>query len=312
MRNELTIPSISDTPTAREAVQETLWAAGYNKPCVHEEQKESNMLPRSNKESDSPRYGHGRQYTPYAPYNSVEEYGPGQSNDNATLMTVAPQANEFDKNQEERCPILLCLDRSGSMNGRPMEELAAALEQFSQDLREDPSVAARVDVGVITFNEMIQWVDFTNSTEFNPPQLHAEGGTKMSFAMQVSLDMCERRKDIYRQNGITYHRPWIVLITDGYPDHDGLQEITEIQERLKGAEENRRAAIFTVACGEESGTLAEWLTQNVTPPNRPAKRTSEANFKELFKWLSNSQIAISKSTPGERVELPSTDGWEIV
>ena len=274
--------------------------------------KERKMLPRSNKESDSLRYGHGRQYTPYAPYNSVEEYGPGQSNDNATLMTTAPQANEFDENQEERCPILLCLDRSGSMSGGPIEELEAALEQFSQDLREDPSVAAKVDVGVIIFNEMVQWTDFTNSTEFNPPQLHAEGGTKMSFAMKVSLDMCERRKDIYRQNGIAYHRPWIVLITDGYPDHDELQEITEIQQRLMSAEENRRAAIFTVACGEESDNLAEWLTQNVTPPNRPAKRTNEANFKELFKWLSNSQIAISKSTPGERVELPSTDGWEIV
>ena len=130
--------------------------------------------------------------------------------------------------------------------------------------------------------------------------------------MQISLDMCEKRKDAYRQNGIAYHRPWVILITDGYPDHDTPEEIQEIQQRLKSAEHNRRAAIFTVACGDNSQELAQWLTDNVAPPNRPAKRTNEANFKDLFKWLSNSQIALSKSSPGDRVELPSTDGWEIV
>ncbi len=270
------------------------------------------MLPRSNKEPETPRYRHGIPHTPYVPYRSVEEYGPRQSNDNATLMTVAPTNSEFDENQEERCPILLCLDRSGSMSGKPIEELAAAVTQFSQDLKEDPMVAAKVDIGVITFNEVVQWSDFVNSSEFSPPQLHAEGGTNISFAMQVSLDMCERRKDIYRENGISYHRPWVILITDGYPDHDEPEKIQELQHRLKSAEENRRAAAFTIACGDNSQELARWLTDNITPPNRPAKRTREANFKELFKWLSNSQIALSKSSPGNRVELPSTDGWEIV
>ena len=268
------------------------------------------MLPKSNRETLS--LGRGADYAPYQPYRSIEEFGPGQENRGATLHGVRPSNAEFEQNQEERCAILLCLDRSGSMNGTPIQELTKAVEQFGNDLREDPSVAAKVDVGAILFNEMVQWHHFTNSSSFNCGQFHAEGGTKIAFALNVALDMCEQRKDLYRQNGITYHRPWIVLVTDGYPEHDTPEEIAEIHQRLKDAEEKQRVAIFTIACGDESENLAAWLSSNLTPPNRPAKRTSEANFKDLFKWLSNSQISLSRSAAGERVELPPTDGWEIV
>lgn len=265
------------------------------------------MLPRSNRETLM-----GYRGNEYVPYRSSEEYGRGQQNGNATLRMIIPNNDEFEQNQEERCAILLCLDRSGSMKGKSIEELAKAVDQFGNDLRENPAVAAKVDVGMVLFNEAVQWHDFANSSSFNLPEMKAEGGTKMSFAIDVSLDMCERRKDLYKENGITYHRPWIILITDGLPEHDLPEEIQKTHERLKDAEEKRRAAIFAIACGEDSEELAEWLSHNIAPPNRPAKRTSEANFRDLFKWLSNSQIALSKSSPGERVDLPSTDGWEIV
>ena len=267
------------------------------------------MTPRSNSESMADT----RNAITYRPYRSEEEYGIAISNEQATVAAFKPPPeDEFTNNQEERCPILLCLDRSSSMDGTPIRELQESIEQFRQDLLEDPAAAAKVDVGVVSFNNLIRWQDFENSTSFIPPTLRADGGTKIAFAMQVSLDMCERRKDLYRENGIAYHRPWIILITDGKPDHDSPEEIREIKERLEGAEQNRRAAIFTIACGEDSRELSQWLTNNICPSVRPAKRTSEANFKELFRWLSNSQIALSKSSPGERVQLPSTDGWEIV
>ncbi|MYE39909.1 MAG: VWA domain-containing protein [Chloroflexi bacterium] len=270
------------------------------------------MLPKSdsNERPITPQH-----YTVYEPYRSVEEYGPGQSNEAATLVAAAPPGatfTEFAENQEERCPILLVLDCSWSMNGEPMRELREAVEQFRRDVTEDPSIAAKVDVGVVTFNNMARFYDFVNSELFTMPETNAEGGTIISFPMELALDLCEKRKDNYRENGIAYHRPWIVLITDGLPDHDNMGRIRDMQERLKGAEEKRRAATFTIACGPKSGETAQWLTDNLTPPGRPAKQVHEYEFKELFRWLSNSQIALSKSSPGERVELPSTEGWEIV
>lgn len=265
------------------------------------------MQPKSNRET---LMGYGG--PTYVPYRSVREYGRSQQNAEATLNRIINSGEEFEQNQEERCPILLCLDRSKSMDGRPMEELRRAVDRFGEDLRENPAVAAKVDVGVVLFNEAVMWFDFTNSTSFEFPETRAEGGTKISFAIDVSLDMCERRKDQYYENGISYHRPWVVLITDGYPEHDLPDDIERVHERLKDAEEKRRAAIFTIVCADDSGEITRWLSEKVTPPNRPAKRTSVENFSELFQWLSNSQIALSKSSPGEPLPLPPTDGWEIV
>ena len=266
------------------------------------------MPPESNPEVNKDPVG---QYN-YQPYRSEEEFGPGKSNASATLMVREDPQQEFEENQEERCAILLCLDRSSSMSGQAIEELDEAVRQFTRDLNADPSIAAKVDIGMIKFNGQVDWEDFINSTSFDPPKLTSHGGTKIAFAMQVSLDMCEKRKDAYRQHGIPYHRPWIVLITDGLAEHDTPQELADIRQRTREAEESRRAAIFTIACGRQADELAVWLDQNIAPPNRRTKKTTEANFKELFKWLSNSQIALSKSTPGQRVDLPSTDGWEIV
>ena len=152
------------------------------------------MLPRS----DDRETLMGYQGKAYVPYRSAEEYGQGQQNTQATLNRIIISSEEFEQNQEERCAILLCLDRSESMKGKAIEELNRAVDQFGEDLRENPSVAAKVDIGVVLFNEDIK----------------AEGGTKISFAIDVALDMCERRKDLYKTNGtvdvVRLHKQFIV------------------------------------------------------------------------------------------------------
>lgn len=41
----------------------------------------------------------------------------------------------------------------------------------------------------------------------------------------------------------------------------------------------------------------------------PARKLQGTKFVELFAWLSNSITAISQSTLGETVQLPSIDPW---
>jgi uncharacterized protein YegL len=44
---------------------------------------------------------------------------------------------EFADNPEPRCPCVLLLDVSGSMNGRPLDELNAGLVAFRDELSGD-------------------------------------------------------------------------------------------------------------------------------------------------------------------------------
>ena len=248
--------------------------------------------------------------TSYIPYNGGV---PSPLGEQPTLGIPIEDDPEFDTNREERCAVVLVLDTSGSMRGTPINSLNQSVRDFHSEILRDPLVATKVDVAIVTFSHYVVWQDFVNANQFQPPHLQADGGTVISFPLSVALDMVTKRKDIYRINGISYHRPWIVLITDGEPEHDNDEAIDDISRRLRQAEDLRQCSLFTVTCGEANRQKTfNLLRDKIAPPNRPPKKTKEENFPDLFKWLSNSLAAVSQSSPNDQVRLADTSGWEIV
>ena len=57
---------------------------------------------------------------------------------------------EFADNPEPRCPCVLLLDNSWSMNGHPMAELNHGLAAFKEELLADSLAAKRVEIAIIT------------------------------------------------------------------------------------------------------------------------------------------------------------------
>lgn len=125
--------------------------------------------------------------------------------------------SDFASNPEPRCPCILLLDVSGSMNGKPINELNAGLVTFRDELLADPLALKRVELGIVTFGPVYVEQPFTSAANFFPPILFAQGDTPMGAAITKALNMVEERKREYRANGISYYRPWIFLITDGAP-----------------------------------------------------------------------------------------------
>src|SRR3954468_7487961 len=92
---------------------------------------------------------------------------------------VAFGADSFADNPEPRCPCLLLLDTSGSMRGKPIEELNLGIRAFKDELSADPMASKRVEVGIITFGPVQIVTDFQTADVFQPPTLETTGDTPM-------------------------------------------------------------------------------------------------------------------------------------
>jgi uncharacterized protein YegL len=219
---------------------------------------------------------------------------------------------EFADNPEPRCPVALLLDTSGSMQGEPIAQLNEGLRAFDQALKKDQLAALRVEVAIVTFGGGVRAIDvrsgalqpipfdasqaFVTVDSFRPPALTAGGPTPMGEAVRRSLTLLRERKDIYKQNGLDYFRPWMFLITDGQPTDVWQPAAQQVRE-----EEDRKGVSF-YGIGTTNAVM-ETLAQ-FTPSERPPFQLKGLAFGELFQWLSKSLSVVAHSTPGVQVPLP--------
>ncbi len=84
--------------------------------------------------------------------------------------------SDFASNPEPRCPCILLLDVSGSMSGRPINELNAGLVTFRDELLADSLALKRVELGIVTFGPVHVEQPFTSAAELFPAHPVCPGG----------------------------------------------------------------------------------------------------------------------------------------
>lgn len=212
---------------------------------------------------------------------------------------------EFVDNPEPRCPCLLLLDTSGSMQGQPIRELNDGIATFRRELLADELATKRVEIGLVTFGPVRVVSDFQTVDRFQPPTLAAGGDTPLGEAVVRGLESLRQRKDTYRANGVAFYRPWVFLITDGAPTDNWQRAADLVQE----GERSRGISFFAI--GVENANLDILRRLSIREP----VKLKELRFRDCFSWLSNSLRAMSSSRPGAPVPLASPvgpAGWATV
>lgn len=209
-------------------------------------------------------------------------------------------AIEFAENPEPRCPCLLLLDTSGSMEGAPIEALHQGLRAFKNELADNAAASRRVEVAVVTFDDTVNVVqEFVTADLFEPPVFTAGGHTCMAQALMDALDLVQSRKEQYRANGIAYYQPWIFMITDGEPDPELESEefIRNVADRLRTEETNKKLVFYAV--GVEGANMKRLEQISVRPP----VKLVGMNFQSMFLWLSASIGSVAQHSPEEQMQI---------
>jgi uncharacterized protein YegL len=217
-------------------------------------------------------------------------------------MTMAEQMDKPFKVREEelvnnptkRCPCLLVLDTSSSMDGEPIAELNQGVAQFIRELQNHDLASASVELGILTFDsEVKERLDFTLVENVRPPQLTADGLTSMGEGVDRAIQRLRDRRQMYRDNGVSSYVPWLVLMTDGGPTDSWEQAA----RRLKTLAEQRKLIVFAVGIGDgcDFTTLGQFC-----PADRPPVRLSGLNFAAFFHFVSKSmEQVVSGAAPDE-------------
>lgn len=209
---------------------------------------------------------------------------------------------------ERHLAAVLLVDRSGSMIGDPIRELNDGLKLFGKALSSDTLAQGRVDVTVISFGSDVKTeMGFRSAEEYEAPTLSANGSTAFNEAINAGLDALEARKAEFKRLGTNYYRPWLFVLTDGYPTDGNLEESTK--NRLKEYIRNKKVTYLPMGIGEANTSHLQSYYPDEAP-QKPVLKATVENFKDAFQWLSNSMVETAKSDPKlgtvESAPVPAT------
>lgn len=201
----------------------------------------------------------------------------------------------MDYLSEPHVACCLLVDTSGSMqaNGK-IQQLNEALRNFKETVCRDPLSRMRVDICVIAFATDVTIVTpFCPIMQFEPPTLYASGATSMGKGIRFALEAVHEEVRKYHGAGVECFKPFVLMITDGYPTDD-IEGIADLIAAREG--QGRYGHLLFHAFGVKGADMAllARLTKRVLAINMNA-------FDEIFNWTSRTLQIISHSKTSDNI-----------
>jgi uncharacterized protein YegL len=219
---------------------------------------------------------------------------------------------EQARNKDQKCPVVLLLDTSGSMAGMPIEELNKALVQIKEDILNDTMLSNRLELGIVAFDDdarVERPIDLI-SPDTDLPILNIGGVTNLVSGMNKAIELVTDRKNFYKSNGEQYYRPFIVLFTDGAPTNTA-DEIDELDQNIQKLSDEKRFIFLPFGVdGADMQLLAKLAAQSA---DERLKNIGTAfamkdvsKFTEVFQFVSASISGIMEKGGTQAVQLPTS------
>ncbi|NLT11121.1 MAG: VWA domain-containing protein [Clostridiaceae bacterium] len=213
-----------------------------------------------------------------------------------TKKSTQIDASDFGKSTRRRLPICFCLDVSGSMAGNPIRQLNEGLQGFFSSIRENEETRAAADICIVTFGGTVDiFLPFGRlSKETSVPQIQATTSlTPIGEGILTALELLTARKEGYKELGIKYYQPWLVVITDGAPQGESaIENMEKAIATTNELESSGRLVVFNIGVGNGVDfTLLKRLSIKRPEPIC----IDSAQFSKLFEFLGSSSSSIVSS-----------------
>ena len=215
----------------------------------------------------------------------------------ALLEKLKTDQDEFFTNPDRRCPCVLLVDTSYSMDGQKMAELNAAMKLLHRELSDDEMTVKRVDMAIISFGPVQVEQDFAAVDKFSMPTVQAGGGTPMGEAIEVALKMAEERRAVINGAGIDLYAPWVFMITDG----EATDDLTNAKSAIQTAEEKWKLMFYAIGVDDAD------MSQLASLSRIPAMKLNGLAFKELALFIKDSLGTVVRTNPGDKITIQNPE-----
>ena len=170
---------------------------------------------------------------------------------------------------------------------------------FVDTAKDNPEAASSADVAIVTFGgypEILKPMSQLGSSTMPTIQVREHSLTPMGEAIKIALNILEVRKNGYRDRGLKYFQPWLVLITDGKPEGKNAdEEMESALAKLNEMERNRKIVVFNIGIDDEVDT--DMLRRISVLRPKPISIESD-DLSSLFKFLGSSSTQVIDGAMG--------------
>jgi len=217
---------------------------------------------------------------------------------------------EQSRNKDQKCPVVLLLDTSGSMAGQPIDELNKALVKLKEDILNEPTLSSYLEIGIVAFDDdarVERAIDLI-SPETELPILNVGGVTNLLSGMNKAMEIVIDRLSFYKSIREHHFRPYIILFTDGAPTNT-TEEIEQLDQTIQMMSDEKRFVFIPFGLGNaDMHLLSKLAAQNAYQKlNNKAvayRMTNEIKFSSVFEFVSASISSVINQEGRETVQLP--------